>query len=632
MPTRTRRPAGRHRDRRCRSGGGAGHGAAPRGARVGRAPGVAVASPTRRSSRTTACSTSTRTAACGSCSSPDGWRPASTATRSARRRTVSPRAADRPRRQPAARRAAGDGSRVGGRVGRSGVDRRSGGSVAAHAAPHPAGPARGGSRSRSRCRSRRRRGDRPTGPRRDGGGLHVHRLGARRRADALADVPAARRRRRARRLRHVGGRSCRRRPRRSTGRRRAVAASWLASPPPSPSSAPPAGITTWRRRRPWSTPCATATTVEPTCGRGGPTTPTRYRVTSGGGRSTGTWPSSGGRRRAAGRRCRRRRRGTRARFDDAGPCRSSSAPGSTLAVTGPAAAGGAPGDPRSSSPRGSVRPTGGSCVVVDDTAAWDWAAWLPHGPGGHAVVTGADDADALAAALTTLDDGDPRHVVVVTDRPDLLGPAHRRAAPVPRRHTVRGRGRARGRRRRRAGDVPQRPRDRLDRPCPLAPGRLNRRRRGTPTVHVAGAGRSPTRATWRGRWPGCAIRRTRRAATDALARSVTLGALCERPRRRTDRRRHRHRRGGGGPADRIRRRRRPSGWPPTASSRSISSGTDRTPSSPARPGRARASCCGRSSCRWRHDSAPTTSRSCSSTTRAGRRSTPAPSCPTPSAW
>ena len=47
--------------------------------------------------------------------------------------------------------------------------------------------------------------------------------------------------------------------------------------------------------------------------------------------------------------------------------------------------------------------------------------------------------------------------------------------------------------------------------------------------------------------------------------------------------------------------------------------------------RARASCCARSSCRSPHGAAPTTSRSCSSTTRAVPRSTPAPICRTPSA-
>ncbi len=50
-------------------------------------------------------------------------------------------------------------------------------------------------------------------------------------------------------------------------------------------------------------------------------------------------------------------------------------------------------------------------VVTLDAAAWDWCRWLPHA----AVV---DDADEVAAALARLDDG--RHVVVVTDRPELL--------------------------------------------------------------------------------------------------------------------------------------------------------------------------------------------------------------------
>ncbi|MGI9028442.1 MAG: FtsK/SpoIIIE domain-containing protein [Ilumatobacteraceae bacterium] len=59
-------------------------------------------------------------------------------------------------------------------------------------------------------------------------------------------------------------------------------------------------------------------------------------------------------------------------------------------------------------------------VVAEDPAAWDWARWLPHGPGRAAAVVGADDADAQTAVFTAFDDGDHRHVVVVTDRPELL--------------------------------------------------------------------------------------------------------------------------------------------------------------------------------------------------------------------
>ena len=48
-------------------------------------------------------------------------------------------------------------------------------------------------------------------------------------------------------------------------------------------------------------------------------------------------------------------------------------------------------------------------------------------------MTAADDAERVAAALDRLDDGDPRHVVVVTDRPDLLaqrtGPLRRFLGP-----------------------------------------------------------------------------------------------------------------------------------------------------------------------------------------------------------
>ena len=58
-------------------------------------------------------------------------------------------------------------------------------------------------------------------------------------------------------------------------------------------------------------------------------------------------------------------------------------------------------------------------VVTADPPRWEWCRWLPHAAAGDdAGVVAADDADRLAAALGQLDED--RHVVVVTDRPDLL--------------------------------------------------------------------------------------------------------------------------------------------------------------------------------------------------------------------
>ena len=62
-------------------------------------------------------------------------------------------------------------------------------------------------------------------------------------------------------------------------------------------------------------------------------------------------------------------------------------------------------------------------VVADDPDQWEWCRWLPHNASGtdHAcAVVGADDHSGLAAAVARLDDGDGRHVLVVTDRPDAL--------------------------------------------------------------------------------------------------------------------------------------------------------------------------------------------------------------------
>ena len=75
-------------------------------------------------------------------------------------------------------------------------------------------------------------------------------------------------------------------------------------------------------------------------------------------------------------------------------------------------------------------------VVVDDPASWDWCRWLPHAStGGRAQLAAADDGEQVAGTLARLQDGDPRHVVVVTDRPDLLaqrtGPLRRFVAGAP---------------------------------------------------------------------------------------------------------------------------------------------------------------------------------------------------------
>ena len=60
-------------------------------------------------------------------------------------------------------------------------------------------------------------------------------------------------------------------------------------------------------------------------------------------------------------------------------------------------------------------------VVADDPAAWAWAEWLPHACAGGALwVLAADDAVDLDDALTRLADTWTGHVVVVTDRPDLM--------------------------------------------------------------------------------------------------------------------------------------------------------------------------------------------------------------------
>ena len=81
-------------------------------------------------------------------------------------------------------------------------------------------------------------------------------------------------------------------------------------------------------------------------------------------------------------------------------------------------------------------------VVVERPDAWDWCRWLPHAAGiGDPDVVAADDAERLAAMLAGAGDPPGRHVVVVTDRADLLavrtgalrrflgGPARRPCSP-----------------------------------------------------------------------------------------------------------------------------------------------------------------------------------------------------------
>ncbi|MET0457692.1 MAG: FtsK/SpoIIIE domain-containing protein [Ilumatobacteraceae bacterium] len=75
-------------------------------------------------------------------------------------------------------------------------------------------------------------------------------------------------------------------------------------------------------------------------------------------------------------------------------------------------------------------------LVVEDPSSWDWCRWLPHAStGGRAQMAAADDGEQVAATLGRLQDGDPRHVVVVTDRPDLLaqrtGPLRRFVGAAP---------------------------------------------------------------------------------------------------------------------------------------------------------------------------------------------------------
>ncbi len=213
-----------------------------------------------------------------------------------------------------------------------------------------------------------------------------------------------------------------------------------------------------------------------------------------------------------------------ARFTDA-PVPFELTEGSALAVTGPGAGGVlraiviqlaawlGPADWR-------------LLIVVDDVAAWDWAAWLPHGPGGRAVVTTAAAADGQAAALIALDDDDPRHVVVVTDRPDLLAQrtgalrrfigARRSVAVVV--HVPEG------------DTVPAMCRSVLDigsiGVARWRPDASIGEAGGSPTVHVAGLALTDA---WHAARALAGVRDPEdpALAADALARSVTLAELCE---------------------------------------------------------------------------------------------------------
>ena len=64
-------------------------------------------------------------------------------------------------------------------------------------------------------------------------------------------------------------------------------------------------------------------------------------------------------------------------------------------------------------------------IVADDPDDWEWARWLPHATSGAGcdlgpLIAAADDGSRLAAIISRLEPISGRHVVVVTDRPDVL--------------------------------------------------------------------------------------------------------------------------------------------------------------------------------------------------------------------
>ncbi len=165
-------------------------------------------------------------------------------------------------------------------------------------------------------------------------------------------------------------------------------------------------------------------------------------------------------------------------------------------------------------------------VVADDADAWDWCRWLPHAAGAERPrVVDADDADVVAAVLGRLDDGDTRHVVVVTDRADVLaqrtGPLRRFVAAAPSVAVV----------------VAVADGDSAPAMCTslLDIGSIGRARwlpdttaaPGGEPVHAAGLATPDARAVARG-LAGLHDPEDPCGAADALATSVSLGAMCVR--------------------------------------------------------------------------------------------------------
>jgi S-DNA-T family DNA segregation ATPase FtsK/SpoIIIE len=77
-------------------------------------------------------------------------------------------------------------------------------------------------------------------------------------------------------------------------------------------------------------------------------------------------------------------------------------------------------------------------VVAGDPSAWEWCGWLPHARTAALsapLIADADDAIGLSAMIERLEGSDGRHVVVVTDRPDVFaartGPLRRYLDTAP---------------------------------------------------------------------------------------------------------------------------------------------------------------------------------------------------------